>query len=189
MATQYPALDDSHRQFISAQHLFFVATAAPDGRVNLSPKGRDALRVISDNRVLWLNLTGSGNETAAHLKQHPRMTLMFCAFEGQPLILRLYGTARAVHPDHPDWDALYAHFPAQKGARQVYDMSVDLVQNSCGFAVPEFAFTGDRDILANWAEKKGESGIQDYWRERNTVSIDGFETGIVSDKYSLRASA
>jgi len=181
MATQYPDISDKHRAFIDAQHLFFVATAAPDGRVNLSPKGKDALRVLDRNRVIWLNLTGSGNETAAHLKLHPRMTLMLCAFEGPPMILRLYGTARAVHAFDAEWDALYRHFEPHPGARQIYDLNVDMVQTSCGFAVPEYRFEEDRTILDNWAEKKGPDGIRDYWRERNAVSLDGFETGTAQD--------
>lgn len=177
MAKQFPSIDDRQLDFIAAQQIFFVATAAADGRVNLSPKGKDAFRVLDPNRVLWLNLTGSGNETAAHLKRKPRMTVMFCAFEGPPTILRLYGTARAVHEWDRDWEALYGYFDAATGARQVYDMQVELVQTSCGFAVPNYLFEGQREVLDNWAEKRGRNGVRSYWRERNAVSIDGFETG------------
>ncbi|MEM7379074.1 MAG: pyridoxamine 5'-phosphate oxidase family protein [Pseudomonadota bacterium] len=177
MAKQFPAIDAKHREFIEAQQMFFVATAAESGRVNLSPKGKDAFRVLGANRILWLNLTGSGNETAAHLKQNPRMTVMFCAFEGAPMILRLYGTARTVHEWDADWATLYGHFDPATGARQVYDMAVDLVQTSCGFAVPAYTYEDQRDILDTWAEKRGKDGVRTYWRERNGRSIDGFETG------------
>lgn len=181
MAKQFPSIDDKHAAFMDTQQMFFVSTAAPDGRVNLSPKGKDAFRVVDANRIIWLNLTGSGNETAAHLQLNPRMTIMFCAFEGAPMILRLYGTARAVHEWDDDWESLYGQFTPHPGARQVYDMAVDLVQTSCGFAVPEYRYEAQRDILDTWAEKRGKDGIRDYWRDRNAVSMDGFETGTARD--------
>lgn len=181
MGTQFDSINEKHQAFIKAQHMFFVATAAPEGLVNLSPKGKDALRIIDGNRILWLNLTGSGNETAAHLRKNPRMTVMFCAFEGPPMILRLYGTARAIHTIDNEWSELSAHFDTMPGARQIYDMNVDMVQSSCGFAVPLFDFQGDRDTLTNWALKKGDDGIQEYWRERNRFSLDGYETGTADD--------
>lgn len=178
MGKRFDAITDAQREFIAAQKLYFVATAAPEGRVNLSPKGMDSLRVLGENRVIWLNVTGSGNETAAHLLESPRMTLMFAAFEGTPLILRLYGTARAVHPDEDGWAALIAHFPPLPGARQVFDLQVEQVQTSCGMAVPFFDYTGERDALNRWAENKGEDGIRAYWSERNATSLDGKPTGI-----------
>jgi len=178
MADQFSGLEDAHRAFIEAQHLFFVGTAAADGRVNVSPKGMDSLRVLGPNRVVWLNLTGSGNETAAHLLQNDRMTLMFCSFDRQPMILRLYGHARAVHPRDGEWTDLAGLFGAPLGSRQCFVLDVDLVQTSCGFAVPLYAFEGERQTLVNWAEKKGEAGIRDYWAVKNTVSLDGFETGV-----------
>lgn len=177
MGTQFPKLNEKHREFIAAQHMFFVATAAPDGRVNLSPKGKDAFRIMDDDKVLWLNLTGSGNETAAHLRLHPRMTIMFCAFEGPPMILRLYGKARSIHTQDSDWEPSYQHFDDMPGARQIYDMRIDMVQTSCGFAVPNYQYQQQRDTLDKWAEKKGTDGIRSYWRERNTQSLDGYETG------------
>ncbi len=170
------------RDFITAQKLFFVATAAPQGRVNLSPKGMDTLRVLGPNRVAWLNVTGSGNETAAHLRENPRMTVMFTAFEGPPLILRLYGTARAVHPRDANWEDLVELFPPLPGARQVFDLTVEEVQTSCGMGVPFFDYAGERDDLNRWAEKKGEDGIRDYWRDRNTTSLDGQPTGILDEQ-------
>lgn len=178
MAAWFDTISDEHRRFIAAQHLFFVATAAADGRVNLSPKGLDSLRVLSPTRVLWLNLTGSGNETAAHLLDNDRMTIMFCSFERQPLIMRLYGRARAVHEGEPDWGALYGEFEPLAGARQMFDMTVESVQTSCGFAVPRFTFEDDRDTLSRYHEKLGEDGVRRYWADNNTASIDGRPTGM-----------
>jgi Pyridoxamine 5'-phosphate oxidase len=178
MGKRYSELQPDQTAFIAEQHMFFVATAPERGRVNLSPKGMDALRVVSPTRILWLNLTGSGNETAAHLAHDPRITLMWCGFEERPLILRAYGTARAVHTNHSDWPALAAHLPAQPGARQIMDVAIDLVQSSCGFAVPFMDFAGDRPVLRDWALDKGEDGLRDYWQTRNTETIDGAPTGI-----------
>lgn len=178
MATQYEQITERLQQFIEGQQMFFVGTAAPDGRVNVSPKGLDSLRVLGPNRVVWLNGTGSGNETAAHLLQNPRITVMFCAFEGKPLILRLYGTARAVHDGDADWDDLTGLFPPMLGARNVFDVTVDLVQTSCGFGVPLYEYEGQRTLMDSWAANKGDEGIERYHRERNTHSIDGFPTGI-----------
>lgn len=179
MARQFPALEDDHVRLIEEQLLFFVATAAPQGRVNLSPKGMDCLRVLGPNRLAWLNVTGSGNETAAHLRLDPRITLMWCSFAKRPVILRAYGVARTIHPRDEDWVTMSGLFQPLPGARQVYDVHVDLVQTSCGYAVPFFEHTGPRDTLAEWAEKRGADGIRAYWAERNTHSIDGFETGIL----------
>ena len=171
-------INDRLRTFIEAQQLFFVATAAPQGRVNVSPKGMDSLRVLAPNRVVWLNVTGSGNETAAHLLEHPRMTIMFCAFEGKPLILRLYGQAKAYHPHDPEWAELIGLFPPLPGARQLIDLKVESVQTSCGMAVPLYRFEEQREELNHWAEKKGTAGIRAYWQEKNKVSLDGKRTGM-----------
>jgi len=160
MGSRYPAIQLEHRAFIERQPMYFVATAAPDGRVNVSPKGMDSLRILESNRVIWLNGTGSGNETAAHLLEHPRMTLMFCAFEGKPLILRLYGIARAVHPRDADWLELKALLPDVVGARNIFDLRVDLVQTSCGMAVPLMDFQMQREDLS------------DHWR--NNTDLEGY---------------
>lgn len=138
----------------------------------------DSFRVINSNKIVWLNLTGSGKETAAHLLKNNRMTILFCAFEGKPLILRLYGTA---HTYHKRDDAYYKHinlFPDIPGTRQIFEMEVDLVQTSCGFAVPFMDFKEERPTLKAWAEKKDEKQLEEYWKEKNTHSIDHFETGI-----------
>ena len=178
MAQQYGEISDRLAKFIAAQHMFFVATAARDGRVNVSPKGLDALRVLGPNRVLWLNGTGSGNETAAHLLDVNRMTLMFCSFERQPLILRLYGTATEIQPDEPEWDEFIGLFAPMPGARQIFDVKIDLVQTSCGYGVPFMEYADDRPLMAQWAEKKGPDGLDAYHREKNLASIDGFPTGL-----------
>jgi hypothetical protein len=178
MAKQFDALTGDHIAFIAEQPLFFVATAAPDGRVNLSPKGMDSLRVLSPTRILWLNLTGSGNETAAHLRESPRITLMWCSFSARPLILRAYGRARMLHHGDPDWAALGALLPAQPGTRQIVDCALDLVQTSCGYAVPVMDLRSERPVLRDWAEAKGSEGLADYWAGRNARSLDGRPTGI-----------
>ena len=179
MGQKFESLSDRLIQFIREQHLFFVGTATDDSRVNISPKGMDSLRVMNPNRIIWLNVTGSGNETAAHVQQNPRMTLMFAAFTGKPMILRVYGTARVIHHNDPDWQSLYSLFDPLPGARQIFDLDIELVQTSCGMAVPLFDFAGDREQLNNWAEKKGDVGIREYWRRTNQQTIDGIETDII----------
>ena len=178
MADFFESITDRLREFIEQQHIFFVGTAARDGRVNVSPKGMDTLRVLGPNRVAWLNLTGSGNETAAHLIDTNRMTLMFCSFDRKPLILRVYGTATEVQPDQAEWPDLSAHFPDLPGARQIFDVSVESVQTSCGYAVPRMTFDEERELLSTWASKKGPDGVAAYHQEKNVVSIDGFPTGM-----------
>ncbi|AIZ44018.1 pyridoxamine 5'-phosphate oxidase [Deinococcus radiopugnans] len=178
MAKQFAAIGSDHQGFIERQPVFFVGTAAPDGRVNVSPKGMDSLRVLGPNRVMWLNVTGSGNETAAHLLQLPRMTLMFCAFEGAPLILRLYGTARMVQPDQAEWADLYGQFPPLPAARQIYLLDVDLVQTSCGMAVPLMEFREERETLNDVHRKLSDQQLDDYRQRKNARSIDGFPTDL-----------
>jgi len=181
MGKKFPNIEDKQIEFIKAQQMFFVATATDDSRINLSPKGLDSLRILGKNRVLWLNLTGSGNETAAHLQTDTRMTMMFCAFDGPPLILRLYGQARMVLTSDDEWAELYAHFNPLPGARQIFDVTVDLVHTSCGFGVPLYDFAGERPLLNRWAEKKGEDGIRTYWHDKNSISLDGAAIPIGDD--------
>lgn len=178
MAQQHAEMSERHQRFITNQQMFFVATAARDGRVNVSPKGLDSLRILSPTRVVWLNGTGSGNETAAHLLDAPRMTLMFCSFVREPWILRLYGTARAVHATDAEWAALLGLFPPMLGSRNIFVLDIDLVQTSCGYGVPLYEFTGQRDLMRSWADKKGPDGLIDYQAEHNQASIDGFPTGL-----------
>jgi hypothetical protein len=179
MGQIYSEISDKLKQFIEEQKIFFVGTATADSRINISPKGMDSLRVISNNRIVWLNVTGSGNETSAHIQENPRMTLMFVAFSGEAMILRLYGNAQVIHKNDPQWDALFSLFNPIPGARQIFDLTVDLVQTSCGIAVPLFDYVAEREQLKNWALKKGEKGIKAYWQERNQVSLDGKLTNIM----------
>ena len=174
----FESLTEAQKEFVEKQKMFFVATAGIDGRINLSPKGLDSLRVLNKNTVAWLNLTGSGNETAAHIKEQNRMTLMLCSFEGNPLILRMYGKARAIHKQDQDWQEFYAHFSESAGARQIFEMKIESVQTSCGFAVPNMDFVSERSMLNEWTDKKSPEEIKDYWEKKNSQSIDGKPTGI-----------
>ena len=178
MAEQFDVLSDELQQWIKEQHIFFVSTAAKDGRINLSPKGQDSIRVVSESELLWLNLTGSGNETAAHLIDSNRMTIMWCAFEGPPRILRVYGQADAIHPRDPEWQACAKLLPPPLGARQYFRLHIQMAQTSCGYAVPQMDYVEDRKILSMWSEKRGQDGIEQYWQDANQVSIDGFPTKI-----------
>ena len=178
MARQYDSIPEKLQEFIKAQKIFFVATATNDSRVNLSPKGMDSFRILDKNRVVWLNLTGSGNETAAHLLEHNRITVMFCAFEGNPMILRVFGKAKAYHPRDKEYRELIDMFPKQTGTRQLIDINIEMVQTSCGMAVPYLDFKEERGQLESWADDKGEDGILEYWKEKNIASLDGKPTGI-----------
>jgi hypothetical protein len=180
LSQQFPQLSEAHIKFIGQQKLFFVGTATEDSRVNVSPKGMESMLILNSTRVAWMNLTGSGNETSAHVQQNPRMTLMFCAFEGPPLILRLYGSAKVIHRKDREWDELFPLFKPLPGARQLFDLTLDLVQASCGMAVPCFSPAGDREMLNDWAARKGEDGLKRYWEEKNQLSIDGLPTHIVT---------
>ena len=168
-------ITDELRVFIERQPLFFVASAplAAEGHVNLSPKGLDSLRVLGPRRVAYLDLTGSGNETAAHLAENGRITLMFCAFQGPPNIVRLYGAGRVVLPGDAEWDVLRPRFPEHPGARQIIVVEVERVQTSCGFAVPRMEMVGERDTLHRWARNKGVAKLAEYRQEKNARSIDG----------------
>jgi len=179
MGKQLAHISPELEAFIKAQKIFFVGTAMREGRVNISPKGMDTFRVIDPNHIIWLNLTGSGNETATHLQESDRMTIMFCAFEGKPMILRLYGHANVYHERDPQFGKHIALFPNMAGARQIMDMKVDLVQTSCGFAVPFMDYKEERTVLKKWADKQGDEGIREYWKNKNTTSLDGHETHIL----------
>ena len=178
---RFPALEKKHIAFIKEQHLFFVGTAGSEGHVNVSPKGMDSLRVTTPSEVIWLNLTGSGNETAAHVLENRRMTLMFCSFDRQPLILRLYGMAGIVSPGDEAWPELVGLFPDYVGARQIFRLELDLVQTSCGYAVPYYRLLGERPTLSKWSANKGREGIEQYWQDNNTLSLDGKATDIARE--------
>ena len=178
MAKLYDAITPDLADFIAKQPLFFVASAplAAEGHVNLSPKGLDCLRVLSARQVAYLDLTGSGNETSAHLAENGRITFLFCAFEGAPQILRLYGQGRVVLPGDGEWETLISYFTSLPGARQIVVAEIERVQTSCGFAVPLMDFVSERDTLIRWAENRGEAAIQRYQEEKNETSIDGLPT-------------
>ncbi len=173
MGRTSPDIDDATRRFIQAQHMFFVATAPRNGHVNLSPKGLDTFRVLGPRQVAYLDFTGSGVETIAHLRENGRLTIMFCSFDGSPNILRLYGQGRAVEPADPEFGALIARFPPAPGVRSIIVLDVDRVSDSCGFGVPLYEYRGERDQMKAWAEKKGEAGVREYQGKKNAASIDG----------------
>jgi len=181
MGKKLPQLTQALQDFIKQQKIFFVGTAAAKGRVNISPKGMDTFYVLNDQEVLWLNLTGSGNETAAHVLEDSRMTIMFCSFEKNPLILRLYGEAEVFHERDQAFSEYINYFEETAGSRQIFKLNIDLVQTSCGFGVPFMDYKGERETLKVWAEQKGESGIKEYWTDKNQTSLDGLETGIFKD--------
>jgi hypothetical protein len=179
MAKILPEITEELKIFIENQHIFFTGTAMVDGHVNVSPKGMDSLRVVGAHKIVWRNLTGSGNETAAHLQQVNRITLMWCAFDGKPLILRCYGKAKVYHERDEGFEKLNSLFPESVGSRQLIEVDVDIVQTSCGFAIPFMDYKEDRDVLKKWTESRGREGIREYWQEKNTTSIDGKPTGII----------
>lgn len=178
MAKVFDFITEELHDFIIAQKMFFVGTAplSSTGHVNLSPKGLDSLRIFSPNKVGYLDLTGSGNETSAHLQENGRITLMFCAFQEPPCILRLYGKGYTILPNSDEWDSVYSQFSPIAGTRQIIMADIDRVQTSCGFAVPLYEYQGDREILVSWASKKGEEGVKEYQQKNNLVSIDGLVT-------------
>src|SRR5262245_14334987 len=180
MAKHSPLLSSEHRAFIERQHVFFTASAAPHGRINLSPKGLDTLRVLDPNTVAYIDLTGSGAETAAHARADGRLTIMFCAFEGPPLILRTYGKSQVLKRGSDEYIRLLAEAFAGAepiGARAIVLLHIELVQTSCGYGVPHLKYVGERPSLIRWAEEKGEAGLEAYRREKNALSIDGLPTG------------
>jgi hypothetical protein len=178
MGAKFNEILDKHKAFIETQKIFFIGTADTDGFVNISPKGTDSLRILNSNKVAWMNLTGSGNESSAHVQKVPRMTIMFNEFEGNPMILRLYGKASVVHQNNEKWTELYALFTPNIGARQIFVLDIEMVQTSCGMAVPFFDYRGEREQLNDWATKKGKSGIKQYWAEKNHTTLNGKPTFI-----------
>lgn len=175
MGKIFSEMDDSNRKFVEAQAVFFVGSAPldPAGHVNVSPKGLDTFRILGPSTVAYLDLTGSGIETVSHVKENGRIVLMFCAFEGPPKILRLYGTGRVVEPPEAEFVELAAQFPAQDGTRSIIVVEVSRIADSCGYAVPILKFEGERNQLSAWASKKGSDGLRDYRTKNNQKSIDG----------------
>jgi hypothetical protein len=175
MAKVFDHITAELQQFIAAQQIFFVATAplSPTGHVNLSPKGLDSFQILSPNRVAYADLTGSGNETSAHLQENGRITFMFCAFQNAPMILRLYGQGQTLLPGDSGWKEIYPSMPTIPGTRQIIVADIDRVQTSCGMGVPLYEYQAQRHHLVDWAVKKGEQGLQAYHRQKNCISIDG----------------
>lgn len=180
MAKFYEQIDDKIREFIAAQKMFFTASAplSGEGRINLSPKGIDTFRVLDEKTVCYLDLTGSGNETSAHVKENGRLTIMFCSFAGAPLILRLYGQGEIIRQNSEKWHDLSKNFDEFPGARQIIVLNIESVQTSCGFGIPLYEYKEDRTMLLDWAKNKGDEGVENYRREKNQTSIDGLPTGL-----------
>ena len=174
------SITPAHKEFIENQHIFFVATAPlnSDGRVNLSPKGLDSFRVLGDNKVGYMDLISSGNETSAHILENGRITFMFCSFDKVPNILRLYGKGSTVLKDSEDWSVYSQHFTIYPSTRQIIIADIDLVQTSCGFGVPLFDYKGERDNHFLWAEKLGSEGLKNYIQDKNLKSLDDLPTKI-----------
>lgn len=186
MGKSYERLDEQVRGFVAKQPVFFVATAPTDrdGHVNVSPKGyADTFSILDDHTVAYADLTGSGAETAAHLQDNARITIMFCAFEGPPRVLRLYGAGRVVLPATPDWDRMAERFAPHPGLRAVIVVDVQRISDSCGYGVPLLHYERDRPVLDQWAERKGEEELERYRADRNARSIDGLPAlpGAVAD--------
>ena len=175
-------MTDAHIDFIANQKMFFTATAplSAKGHINLSPKGFDCFRVLSPTRVGYLDIVGSGNETSAHLLENGRITFMFCAFDGPPKILRLYGKGKTVLPGDDEWDEISKQFTILPATRQIIVAEIFKVKSSCGFGIPYYEYAGERDHAIKWAEKKGEDGLEEYKKEKNMVSMDGLPTPIAS---------
>jgi len=180
MGKIYSSIQQAHTEFIEHQKMFFVATAplAAEGHINLSPKGKDSFRVLSDTQVAYMDIVGSGNETSAHLLENGRITFMFCAFDGPPNILRLYGKGYTVLPSDTNWDELSSSFKLQMDTRQIIVADIYKVQTSCGFSVPLYDYLGERDHAKKWAESKGIDGLEKYKLEKNLVSLDGLPTAL-----------
>ena len=184
MGKVYDSIQDSHKKFIREQKMFFVSTAplSDSGHINLSPKGMDSFRVLSSTRVAYMDIVGSGNETSAHMLENGRITIMFCAFEGPPNILRLYGTGYTVLPSDAEWAELSAKFKLHQATRQIIVANINRVQFSCGYSVPLYEYAGERDHADRWADKKGADGLEKYKQDNNLVSIDGLPTALAKNQ-------
>jgi hypothetical protein len=185
MSQLFDQLSDKLINFIRRQPMFFVATAAGAGRVNCSPKGMDTLRVLNERTVAYLDLTGSGAETSAHVLADGRLTIMWCSFDDNPLILRLYGRGEVVRPADPAWNDLISRFTPFIGQRQIILLHVESGQTSCGFAVPRMELVHPSQKLVEWATKKGDAGLADYHARKNRISIDGLPTGLGDSSNAL----
>ena len=179
MGTQFKEINKSIQGFIEKQKIFFVATATEDSFINLSPKGMDSLKIINGNRVIWLNSTGSTNESSAHIQKNSRMTLMFCSFDANPLIVKLFGNAKVIHKNDDEWNVLSQLLPSIPGTRQIFDINIETVLTVCGMSVPYFEYKGEREDLNQYWEQQGEKGLEKYWADKNQISINGYNTNIL----------
>jgi len=179
MAVKFESINKAHKEFIEKQKMFVIGSAGAEGFINVSPKGMDSFKIIDENTVIWMNHTGSGNETSAHVQENGRMTIMFNSFDKAPMILKLYGTATVIHEKDEQWDEMSSHFPKYIGVRQFFEMKVELVLTSCGFGVPQYKYIGERNTLQKWAENKGRDGMKTYWSEKNVETLDGVKTNIM----------
>jgi len=182
MAHITQSLNQKDKEFIQNQKMFFVSSAPKEGKINLSPKGLDdTFKIVDDNKILWLNYCGSGNETAAHLLEDNRLTIMFCAFEGKPNILRLYCTARAIQEKDEEWEEYTSNFSVSRAARQVFEVTIENVNNSCGMGVPLYDFVEQREDLTNYFDKRNEDDYKRYMKKNNQLSFDGKPTKLFED--------
>jgi hypothetical protein len=181
MAKFYTQLDETLCEFIAAQHMFFNASAPNHGRINLSPKGLDTFRILGNQRVAYLDLTGSECETAAHLAENGRLTLMFCSFDEKPLILRLYGKGSVVRMRDSQWQPLRDLFPPLPGERQIIVLDIESIMSTCGFAVPRYQFIEQRERLSEFVCKMGDEKMDEYRHQKNQTSIDGLPTHLFAD--------
>ena len=179
MAVKFDSINKAHKEFIEKQKMFVIGSAGAEGFINVSPKGMDSFRIVDENTVVWMNHTGSGNETSAHVQENGRMTIMFNSFDKIPMILKLYGEATVVHDADERWEELRLLFPHYIGARQFFELKVELVLTSCGFGVPKYKYIGERNKLQKWAEKTGREGMKLYWSEKNMKTLDGVETEVM----------
>jgi hypothetical protein len=175
MGKVFSSILPNHEDFIRKQRIFFVGSAplSVDGHVNISPKGHDVLRILSSTEIAYLDLTGSGNETSAHIKDNGRISFMFVAFEGPPMIIRLYGRGKVVLPGTTEWDDMITHFDILPGARQIIYAKIETVKTTCGFSVPYYSYNGERDTLLQWADNKSEQELEEYRKKKNSISMDG----------------
>jgi hypothetical protein len=181
MSNWYKVITPELKQFIAAQKVFFVATAPAQGRINLSPKGMDTFRVLSPNRVIYLDITGSGNETAAHLRENGRITIMFCSFDKTARIARLYGHGHTIHPHDANWQEYLAMFLPEPGVRQIMEIDIESTMTSCGYGVPYMETLNERDTLRKYWEKRDEQTLVAYQHKENERSIDDLPTGLFTE--------
>jgi general stress protein 26 len=179
MAIKFESINKAHREFIEKQKMFVIGSAGDEGFINVSPKGMDSFKIVDENTVVWLNHTGSGNETSAHVQENGRMTIMFNSYDKAPMILKLYGKATVVHEKDERWEEMTAYFSDFMGTRQFFEMKVELVLASCGFGVPQYKYIGERNKLQKWANKQGREGMREYWKENNVLTLNGVKTNII----------